>query len=731
MRTNKIRIIVLLCMAFSYASGQDNIDSSYINDNQVAKEFDTKSLGDDKRIPKEAQQLINKGNNFILYGQRNYKNALPFYLNAYEHCPNNAGLNFIIGKSYLKTYDFIKSIEYLKKAHSLKPRISYELYFLLGRAYHMSSDLVMAIENYEEYIKGVKKKTRDSSDPETVTALKNAKKHIEECQFGIELMKNPVRVFLDNLGDSINSSYADYGPVVTADESHLFFTSRREDEKGGPFSSLDFNYYEDIYVSEAVDGKWGTASKLGNPVNTRTNDAVAGISLDGQNLFIYRDVNGGDIFISKLKGEKWSKPKRLGKSINSEGHESFAAYSYDQKVLYFASDRIRDDSGFESGFGGKDIYFCNLDKKGRCKSPKNMGTSINTPYDETCILAHPDGKTIFFSSKGHNSMGGYDIFKSVRGPNGWSKPQNMGYPINSVGNDVSFSLSANGKIGYYSSTTSNGDKDLYSITFLGEEKKGIMNTEDNLLSNLAKPIEDEVIEPPVKIRDNKLTMLKGIITDAITELPLGSTIEIYDNENNDSIVIIESNSSTGKYLISLPSGKNYGIHVKSNGYLFYSENFVVPSAADYQVIYKNIELNKMDIGSKVILKNIFFDTDKDSLRNESYAELSRLKTMLDNFPHLKIEISGHTDNVGNATYNQGLSEKRASSVINYLVREGILLERLTFLGHGYNQPIASNETSEGRQLNRRTEFKIIGKDYKPPKDKKQNKTKETSTTTSN
>jgi len=226
-------------------------------------------------------------------------------------------------------------------------------------------------------------------------------------------------------------------------------------------------------------------------------------------------------------------------------------------------------------------------------------------------------------------------------------------------------------------------------------------------------------------------MLKGIITDAITELPLGSTIEIYDNEKNDSIVIIESNSSSGKYLISLPSGKNYGIHVKSNGYLFYSENFVVPSASDYQVIYKNIVLNKMDIGSKVILKNIFFDTDKDSLRNESYAELSRLKTMLDNFPNLKVEISGHTDNVGNAPYNQGLSERRASSVINYLVKEGILLERLTFLGHGYNQPIASNETPEGRQLNRRTEFKIIGKDYKPPKEKKQGKTKETSTPSSN
>jgi outer membrane protein OmpA-like peptidoglycan-associated protein len=321
-------------------------------------------------------------------------------------------------------------------------------------------------------------------------------------------------------------------------------------------------------------------------------------------------------------------------------------------------------------------------------------------------------------------MGGYDIFKSVMGPNGWSKPQNMGYPINSVGNDVSFSLSANGKIGYYSSTTSNGDKDIFTITFLGEEKKGILNTEDNLLAELTQPIEEKVIEPIVKVRSNKLTMLKGIISDANSSGPLNASIEIYDNEKNTSIVTIESNSITGKYLVSLPSGKNYGIFVKSNGYLFYSENFLVPSSADYQIIYKDIALNKMDIGSKVILKNIFFDTGKDSLRNESYAELTRLKKLLDDFPYLKIEISGHTDNVGNANYNQGLSERRAQSVVNYFEKEGINLERLNYLGYGFNQQIASNENAEGRQKNRRTEFKIIGTDYKPPKEKKPKQIKE-------
>ena len=170
-------------------------DTSAINEDPVIKEFDSKSLGDDKRIPKEAQVLINKGNNFILYGQQNFKRALPLFLNAYEHCPNNAGLNFIIGKSYLKTYDFIKSIEYLKKAYSLKPKISSEVFFLLGRAYHMSSDLEMAIQNYEEYIQILTKKTRNKSSEKVIELIKSAKKHIEECKYGIELMKTPVRVF--------------------------------------------------------------------------------------------------------------------------------------------------------------------------------------------------------------------------------------------------------------------------------------------------------------------------------------------------------------------------------------------------------------------------------------------------------------------------------------------------------------------------------------------------------
>jgi outer membrane protein OmpA-like peptidoglycan-associated protein len=213
----------------------------------------------------------------------------------------------------------------------------------------------------------------------------------------------------------------------------------------------------------------------------------------------------------------------------------------------------------------------------------------------------------------------------------------------------------------------------------------------------------------VKTISSQTTLLKGIITDAQTGSPLEATIEVVDNQKNVVIASFNSNSSSGKYLISLPSGKNYGIAVKSNGYLFHSENFDIPVSGTYQEIEKNIALNKIAAGSKIILNNIFFDTGKSDLRKESTNELERLLQLMNEVLTLKIEISGHTDNVGSADYNKGLSEARAKSVVDYLIKKGIDKERMVFKGYGFTQPIADNSTEEGRQLNRRTEFKILSK----------------------
>ena len=250
---------------------------------------------------------------------------------------------------------------------------------------------------------------------------------------------------------------------------------------------------------------------------------------------------------------------------------------------------------------------------------------------------------------------------------------------------------------------------MYMITFLGDEKPMVLNNEDNLLASATEPIKERVIAPAVAIRTAQITILKGVITDEKTGLPLEAQIELVDNEKNEVIANFNSNSTTGKYLVSLPSGKNYGIAVKAESYLFHSENFTIPASAAYQEITKDIALKKFDVGTKIVLNNIFFDFDKATLRTESTNELERLTKLLNDMPTLKIEISGHTDNKGSATYNQTLSESRSKSVVDYLIAHTISADRLTFKGYGLSQPIASNDTDEGRQMNRRTEFKIISK----------------------
>jgi outer membrane protein OmpA-like peptidoglycan-associated protein len=244
---------------------------------------------------------------------------------------------------------------------------------------------------------------------------------------------------------------------------------------------------------------------------------------------------------------------------------------------------------------------------------------------------------------------------------------------------------------------------------LGPEKPLVNNNEDNLLASIAQPVNETVIEKPVQIKENQVTILKGKVMDEISLNPLGAVIEITDNERNEVISSLESNSVTGKYLISLPSGKNYGIAVKAEGYLFHSENLNIPPTTTYREVEKDIKLKKLEVGSTIVLNNIFFDFDKSTLRTESYPELERLLKLLNDYPTLKIEISGHTDNKGSASYNKTLSENRAKAVVDYLTGKDINKSRLTYVGFGFDKPIATNDTDEGRQLNRRTEFKILSK----------------------
>ena len=254
-----------------------------------------------------------------------------------------------------------------------------------------------------------------------------------------------------------------------------------------------------------------------------------------------------------------------------------------------------------------------------------------------------------------------------------------------------------------------GEKDIYKITFLGPEKPLAISNEDNLLAGRTQPIKQVQAQQTVPVATAQVTLLKGTITDINTKKPLGATVEIVDNSRNEVVASMKANSATGKYLVSLPSGKNYGIAVKMDGYLFHSENFDIPAGANYQEVTKDMEMKPIVVGSTIVLKNVFFDYNKATLKPESYIELDRVVKLLNENPSMRIELSGHTDNRGTEEYNQKLSEDRAKSCVDYLVSKGIAPSRLEYKGYGYSKPINTNKKEVGWAENRRTEFKIIGK----------------------
>lgn len=622
------------------------------------------------------------------------------YSKAAKYNPDYPELNYKTGICLLESSQKGKALAYLLKAYEFNKRVASDIMYHIGRGYHLSSDFDKAIEFYNNY--------KATLSPGEFVKIGNLlQKKIDECTTGKELSKKKERVFIDNIGLSINTTYPDYSPLISTDESMMIFTSRRP---GGTSDNVaeDGQEFEDIYISYNEKGVWKKCENIGKPLNTEDHDATIGLAPDGSELFLYKAENMGDIYVSKLKGNEWSKPKSL-KGINSKYHETTASFSFSGTTIYFVSDREKDDFGTRS-YGGKDIYFAEKDAEGDWGKVKNLGSVINTMYDEEAVFMHPDGKTMYFSSRGHKTMGDYDIFKSTLNEKGeWITPENLGFPINTPEDDRFFVISGSGKHGYYATAKEGGQgfHDIYMITFLGPEKPLVQSNEDNLLASLENPVKEVVVEKAVELKTMRLTVLKGTIKDALTNEPMEATIEIVDNVKNKIVFTSTSNSKTGKFLVSLPSGRNYGIFVKAEKYLAYSENFDLAEAKEYREVEKEIKLAKMAEGVKIVLRNIFFDYGKSTLRPESSGELDRLLKLLTDAPTVKIEISGHTDNKGTKAINKPLSENRAKAVVAYLVKNGIAADRLTSAGYADEQPITDNKTEDGRQQNRRVEFKVL------------------------
>jgi len=656
-----------------------------------------------------------------LIEDENFLNAIDLYNKMLETDPYNSDLNCKIGFCYLNTAQLKeKAIIHLENAikyivdedddKSEQNAPIEEAYFYLGKAYHVNNMFDKAMENLNKLKTDFK-----ITDKEFLQIID---REIEMVNNIIELRKNPINMNIFNLGEVVNSSYSDHSPVINGDQSVLIFTSKREGSTGGE-KTADGQYFEDIYISEFVDNKWNEPRSIGANINTDEHEASIGLAFDGQKLFIYKDDDNGSIYMSSLIGDVWSKPVKLGSSINTRFRETHASLSADGKQLYFTSDR-------RGGFGGLDIYFSELKADGTWGEAKNLGSTVNTIYDEEGPYIHPDGITLYFSSRGHKSMGGFDIFKTELNEFGtWRQPENIGYPINTTENDIFYIPTPDGKRSFYVS-----------------QRKGGLGAADIYLLDLPDAQETNIViaRGYFKKCKGKLPEIKITVTDVYQE----------------KMLLFTPNAS-GKYIMNLSRGKKYSIVYEVDGEPFKTEEYQVPANAPFQIEKDTIELpsdepcdevvatkNKTDENLKqtdvtaeltstkpkiksdssnvdesgvvydegVIIKNILFPFGKASGFKPD-PNLDFLAKFLNENSACVIEIGAYADAKGSDDYNLKLTQKRAVAIKDYLVQRKVNAKQITTKGYGESNPIAINQNSdgtwneEGQKFNRRIEFKVL------------------------
>lgn len=612
---------------------------------------------------------------------RYYEAATKFYDNynnlscieeakkAIEEDPQFIEAYFLIASTFSDMKESEGAIDYYQKAIAIDEDFYPGAYYLLAGLQLSVGKYADAGDNFRKFLqfKG-----------ESPLKRKGAEKGLEVVNFALYQIEHPVPFDMKNMGENINSANDEYLPAITADEQTLIITVRRP--KDAQTISQATKLEEDFYISSQNNGVWTKAEPIGPPLNTHGNEGAQCISPDGQYIYFTAcnredGLGSCDIYFSKKTGNGWTTPVNLSSPVNTSAWESQPSISADGKTLYFASSR-------ENGKGGMDIWKCIMNDNGSFGSPINLGDSINTRYNEMSPFIHPDNQTLYFSSDGMLGMGGKDIYFSRKNKDGiWTKPVNIGYPINTYADEINLLVNAKGNLAYFSSDKPGGygKYDLYSFELYKEA------------------------------RPQMVSYMKGKVFDAESLRKLDAGFEVINLENGEVVAQSKANAISGEFLVCLPVGKNYAINASKEGYLFYSDNISLEGIhSEVKPYLKDIPMKPIKVGEVVVLRNIFFETDKYDLKNESKVELDKLTNLLKKNPLLKIEISGHTDNVGNEKYNLTLSENRARIVSEYLTSNGIAKTRLSFKGYGMSKAVDNNNTEEGRANNRRTEFKVTG-----------------------
>jgi flagellar motor protein MotB len=571
----------------------------------------------------------------------------------------------MLGELFSKQFRYNEASLNYRKAVKIDSLYFRPVFFNLAYAEYMSGDYALALIYFNGYLaqEGMLQANKVS-----------AAKYIKNCEFALQAIKNPVPFNPVNVGPGINTSDDEYWPSITADGLTMMFTRQPNVINNPGFSGV---VQEDFYISYFSGNSWQKAFNAGTPLNTIQNEGAQSISSDGSYMFFTACNRPGglgncDLYFSAFSNSKWSEPYNLGIPVNTSHWESTPSISADGRTLFFSSSR-------PGGAGGKDIWLTRINDKNKWTKPVNLGNEINTAGNEMSPFIHFDGKTLYFASDGLVGMGGYDLFVTrIKDDSTWTTPQNLGYPINTFNDEMGLIIESGGKKAYFSSTRiKSKGKDIFAFD----------------LYESARP--------------NPVSYLKGKVYDKETGKLLKADYELI-NLSTGKILIKNSTDASGNFLVCLPSGYNYGINVSKPGYLFYSENFMFEGTHTVSEPYiKRIVLNPAKVGEKMQLANVFYEIDSWQLKQESMTELNNLVHLLLENKNLVMEIGGYTDSTGSGQYNMILSEKRALSVVNYLIKNGIASERLTHRGYGNTSPLGDNVTSEGRKLNRRTEAKVI------------------------
>lgn len=616
---------------------------------------------------KRALKFLNDGINYAMAGRLD--DAISQFLSAVETEPAFLDAWMDLGDAYMQDHDDSLAVEAYRKVLDLNPDAPTWLYLKLAQV-EMNTGLYDDAQEHVNYFLADPDMT---GEPRSKAEL--LKKNID---FAAVAVKHPVPFHPVNMGDSVNSDYPEYFPSLSVDGNTLVMTRRIKDKKEVGYGVYRDFENENFFICYKSDSGWTQAVDIGPPVNTPLNEGAQTISADGRMLFYTLcDAPLGygscDIYFTMKIGDSWTDPINLGPPMNTGDWESQPSVSADGRQLFFSSQR-------PGGLGSYDIWMSESDGKGGWTKPVNLGPKINTPYSEQCPFIHPDGKTLYFSSDGHPGMGGSDLFYSRLQDDGtWGDPVNIGYPVNSKDNEISLSVSADGKSAYYASDRgkTKGDMDIY--TFL-----------------LPKEAEAEPV-----------SYVKAIVTDSKTGRPLKASVQLLDIATGTSITTSTSDPTTGEFLIVLPIGKDYGLYVQKNGYFFHSENFSLRDAIPQKPFIIQVSLQPMEAGDVITLKNIFFKTGSAELLPASITELNKVLDMMNSHPDMQIQVNGHTDNVGTESSNMTLSNARAQSVKKFLTDNGISDARIRCKGFGESRPIDTNDTEEGRANNRRTEILII------------------------